>query len=315
MIGRSVMNRPSYPLVQEYRWADYLELFALKNPDGMLSVSDLKDLVNPELTDTDENIDLDSDLQVDEPDRFEQRRANYLNHFRARSSFYGDNYPFVVNDDSLVRKDTLGPAHAAYIYLLCCSSLGYVDSTSESKFTSDFELISVEYLKTVKPMSHGPWVFGKNTSGSPTRYSGNLVAKITSLAEDLRVPVVGSPAGIANTDTGDGGLDIVGWDNPWDNTTSQFVYFGNCKCSDQWLTASSPSAIVKGWFALNNGAVNLFFIPFNFRDVSNGWHKPIAVAGKVLFDRFRLLKNFPMSTFASTESYRIISEQFPIRNE
>jgi hypothetical protein len=315
MFGQPLSKRPKYPFVNTHRWVDYLELLALTDSDGLVAVSDLKDLINTELTDADDVIDLDNDPKVDGPDRFEQRHHEYFNHLKARSNFYGDTYPFLLTEDGLIRKASLEPVHAAYIYLLCCSSLGYIESTAKSKLTSDFELISTAYLKTVKNMSNGPYVFGKNASESISRYTGNLYAKIKTLAEDLGASFNLPESDFSPTDTGDGGVDIVGWDNPWDKTTSQFVYLGNCKCSETWQEVSSPASIVKGWFTLNNGAVNLFFIPFNFRNVGNGWHKSTVVNGKVLFDRFRLLKSFPLSTFISSESYRLISEQFPIRNE
>ena len=257
MFKSSISNRPDYSFHREYLWTDYLELLALTEPEGIIMLSDLKDRLNEELTEVNSEIEPIDDSLFNGLDKFERRYIAYFNHFKSRSRLYQEAYPFTVEADCLIRKPQLSESNLAYAYLLCCSNNKYLENGAKATLTSDFELISAAFLKSIKQMSHGPYVFGKNSTNCPSRYTGPLSSKVSALAEDMGHIDHVQNGTFAPTNTGDGGVDLIGWDNPWDSTNSQFVYLGNCKCSEDWQETRNPSECLKGWFALNNGAINL----------------------------------------------------------
>lgn len=299
-------KKPRYNYFDVHLWADYFELRCFG--DHQLTESDIRKYINPKEDDLDKAVKDDGtsmNPSMNDDEKYELTIQSFFDHYSYRSAHFGQGYPFLFENEILTLKDNLSEIHYSYLYLLACSHLTFFGDF-QPEFTSDFEEVSVNFLRTIFPPIEHIYRFGKGRAGAPSRYDGNVEKKITSLAEDLRCNA--KSLKFPKQSSGDGGIDIVGWYNPWDSLTSQLIIIAQCKCSDEWSNYRDGKSSVKGVIQLSNDVNNFFFIPFFYRNARGSWHMPQDVDDKILIDRGRLMKSFPTKDFVNLISYTRIKQ-------
>jgi hypothetical protein len=141
------------------------------------------------------------------------------------------------------------------------------------------------------PSNAKVYVFGKNRYNQG-RYTGKLWYKINKLAEDIGEGVRANEDNFSPYNTGDHGLDIVGW-IPFDKNTPGFItVFGQCACTPKWVdkqheTKSDRWTPVISFTAYPN---NMIFIPYCFRNEFGKWHNKTCIHKSIVIDRLRFNK-------------------------
>lgn len=286
------------------RWADYVELLSLVNLDQEISKDDMldritegKDLdarddgVGPEIGGDQEGLD-DLANVAQHNDRQAHRVDEIFTHLEYRQATYKDFYPFTVigHSDVLAVRRPLTIKHKFYTFFLLSSNLRYVPRTTQEVLTDDFELVSAAVLRQCLPKGANVHVFGKN-SHTPARYRGLLWDKINRLAEDLGEIVHVPKSDFRPSDSGDNGLDIVGWVPTGDDVGGYLLVFGQCACTDQWV-AKQHSSSADAWrpiMTFKAPPSNMAFVPFCLRQSNGSWSASSDIHGSILIDRLRFI--------------------------
>lgn len=271
-------------------WADYIELLCLTNLDGDVSKSDLLDRIEKRVAvgeSSDEgNSEVLDNTRLKVRDKYRRKIGDWFRHLDFRAQVFQEFYPFKVSEDtnSLLRKQRLSPKCKLYVYFLLASYF-----TEKHVLTSTFEKISEEALKSYLPQGAEVYVFGTSASRSG-RYRGNLQAKISKLAKDLR-ETPRQDVKFSNYNTGDHGLDLVAWFPFNDKNDRLLILLGQCGCTEKWVGKQHSSGF-ETWnelIAFRTRPNNLAFIPFCFRDPDGTWSRPQDIQGTILVDRLRFI--------------------------
>lgn len=289
----SRLPRPEFH--HQHVWADYIELMALTNLDNAFSKADFLDLW-AEQEDIDRSQEDDPETEEDkstEDLRKQQDADNWFRVLKFRERKFGKYYPFRVCNGGNVLRASGSYSHKqkAYLFLLLCSSLSYIASRSQSNtLAASFERLSAEALKSCMPPDAIVCVFGTNKA--ETRFfSGNLFSRISQLAEHVNGRLLVDESEFSPRDSGDNGLDVVGWVPLDDKCPGLPVAFGQCACTPEW-TVKQHSSSQQAWsntIQLVAPLVNFAFIPYCFRTSGDGWFSSHHVQGSVLVDRPRFL--------------------------
>jgi hypothetical protein len=301
-----------------HTWADYVELLCLTDADGEITLAEVEKRVTkrkdvgedysepdknddgkpdhavdevPAVEDEDDNGESGSDEALQEDYR-NTRVADIFQILSHRADSLGDAYPFVLSPDSalLSRSDNLNEKQRLYLFLLLCSNLRYVPKNRRWQLPRGFELVSARAMRRLVPPDAEVHLFGKGEPGE--RYTGTLWNKISTLAADLCDDVIARRRDFKDNNTGDGGLDIVAWVTHHDELPSRLVMFGQCACTEEWVTKqrSSGPEVWSTLVRLLALPANLVFIPHMFRDAQGLWHREADIHHSVLVDRFRILR-------------------------
>lgn len=293
--------------IDSYMWADYIELLCIVNIDGEISMATFIDRVR-------ERDPLDEAEEFEAPehnDKWTLRGEDWFRHLLFRQATFEDFYPFQISDDGKVLTliHNLSQKQMLYVYLLMSSNLGYCENSKGSRNTlaDDFEQLSYFALKRWLP-NWNVFVFGKG-SFTDTRYRGNIWTKVNALAKDLNEAVKAKQEDFAPTDTGDLGLDLVGW-LPIDNIApGMFIIFGQCACTDDWINKQYTATIThwRNTLTLHVDIHSVTFIPICFRSVSGNWHASHRVS-TILIDRVRFVKLIQEDhlQFLTLSSYNLV---------
>lgn len=339
-----LQNLPREPLFDVHVWVDYIELLCLFSSDREISKADIqvhyrrrRDLGEGPAQQTSEeeateieggdSADIESGPPVgfepelnpetnagptEEFDQLELRIDNWFRHLPYRARAFDEFYPFYLtrDHDTLRVKSRLTLKQKLYVFFLLSSHLSYF-SEHKSSLTSSFEILSLEALKRLLPANAEVHLFGSNPYHHG-RYSGTLWRKIRRLSNDLRGRVKVTQDHFSPHDTGDKGLDVVGWIPFEDENPNMIVMFGGCACSkEEWVQKQlSSSAIAwSGTIDLETPPGNVAFVPICFRRENGSWHKPQDIHETILIDRLRfvsLLKEYKLPR--NHRSYHVVSE-------
>ncbi|MDL9944598.1 hypothetical protein QSJ19_03155 [Gordonia sp. ABSL11-1] len=240
----------------------------------------------------------------DPEDKCISEAREILAYMTTRQVSFGSAYPFAVSEDgTLVRVKGETEWRNLYLLLLISSSLRYVpDRSARSKLTSIFEFVCFVALKRHLGDSAETHIFGKNSLGVGSRYTGKLPDKLRTLAADLNERTRFLETEFRTSDVGDNGLDIVAWNGFGDDVNGLIVYFGQCACTPKWVD-KQHSVSDDSWYGIMSllaKPVPICFIPFDFRQADGSWYKPSAIHRGVLVDRRRLLVMLGTSQDGST---------------
>lgn len=278
---------------EDHAWADYIELLCLVNLDREFSKADLVDRIQERKDLGESQDDPDDDASVRPAtigDRRRQRIDDYFRHLRFRESAFAEFYPFSLTRNRIVLRmyEPLSAKQRFYVFLLLSANLRYVKIHTDA-ITNCFEVVSGEALKQLLPEGAEVHIFGPRHGGS--RYTGGLWDKINLLAGDLKEIVVALEDEFSSQDTGDGGLDLVGWVPMGDEAPSRLLVFGQCACTPEWESKQYSSSALNWRSYINFTAppTNIAFIPFCFRRTDGRWHKKRLISETTLIDRQRLL--------------------------
>lgn len=313
-----------------HTWADYVELLALLNMDGVCTADAAvdrildADAIDEDVVDDEEEVDSGVQSPGDGRSKRVQQRgrvgARVFDAFELiawRANTYGDAYSFGVAGDkrSVTLRAHLSPANYLYIFLLLAANLRFVAS-GRSQLTDKFEEVALRVMKEVLPRGADVHVFGKATA---QRYVGTAFEKIRALSDDIRASLFATPESYRIGDSGDSGIDLVGWQGLSDQQKNILVYFGQCACSrSDWTKkqlSASPDSLGSQLHTIPRW-VTLMFVPVCFRRVGGEWAVDSDVASVVFFDRLRLLRNCSdFSAFEGAMPGREIVDSFLAEKE
>ena len=279
-----------------FLWADYVELLCLCSQNGLFSKGNLQ-------AQEQEAEDVQSDMEDDilsEPltseevdDKIAARWDDIKSRLSARQTGL-PGWPFELDGDVVRRKyDRKHPQHRLYVSLLIASSLRLCCKKRVPEVTSAFEEISFHWLRLSLASSWKVRLFGAHQN-LPEAYTGTLWSKFEQLAEDLSCKLMKDSADYHRTSSGDGGIDLVAWQNMGDKRGNMQVIFGQCACSpDDWeskqLDVTPPST--EAHIQPQHPGAAYCFVPHDLMD--NGrWDRAAHVKRTVLIDRRRLLHLF-----------------------
>lgn len=294
---------PKFNISDEYLWADYVELLCLQSADKEFTICEFLDLKqeSKDLLVSDE--DLDTGSPAERNDKASTFGKDVFKILSYRSGCYGEDYPYVIVSDKIKLKGVLTSIHKLYLYLSFCSHLRWIAKPQRTHLTGDFECVSMEALTQCFPQWAILKIFGTTSQcGYYGNYTGNKYTKIKALAQDLGEECKLKEDSLSQRDTKDGGLDLVAWLPFKDKLRSSVIYFGQCKCSEEWVDLKNTSSENdwKSRISLNNGLNNFSFIPFCFRQADGDWHKGgYSVGGVVLIDRQRIIELVQKSSDAN----------------
>jgi hypothetical protein len=306
---------------QLHRWADWAELLCASSVDGALSVEELTEAIerrrDAAKSETEDDIESDEDdgglgaslyaspgpsdptsltdgegMESELDDGDHRRSRDIFRYLLDRQEAYGTTYPFDVIDGSEVTLRQPSDGRNLYLFLTVSASLKYVPSGADrSRLTSQFELLCVAATKAWLGDRAEVHLFGKSASKTTSRYKGLLSKKIDCLADDINEASKYGPDDFEDNDTGDHGLDIVGWFPSHDSLPGKFLFFGQCACTPKWVDkqSSSSAAAWSNVISMMVEPVNICYIPYDFRRPEGGWYKKASIRRSVLMDRRRLL--------------------------
>lgn len=261
-------------------WADFAEIKALVHPDRCFTSGDLSGVAQ---------------RAKDIGRSFEPaaRWRDILNYIQVRSTSFAGAYPFEISDD----KDTISvayddsPKQRLYLALLLASSLRTLEKNRRNGVARAFEEVSFAvFSKLLPPGSEirPTWA----SAGKAAPYQGTLFQKLTELAADLRCAANFAQADFSPADTGDGGMDIVGWHPMSDSRSGMPIAMAQCGCSrDDWEHKQLEAHPVKHSQRLPvmHPWANYYFMPLDFRRADGDWAKKSDLAEVIIVDRLRIL--------------------------
>ncbi len=276
-------------LHDSYFWADYIELLCIANLDEEISITSFIDRVRER-----DMLDDSGEYENSEHnDKWIVRGEDWFRHFPFRQAVFDDFYPFQVNSGGsiLSLQQPLSDKQLLYIYLLMASNLTYFSNQGGNRntLTGDFEHLSYLVLKKCLP-GWKVFNFGKGPF-SHERYRGNIWTKLNILAKDLNEELRAKEQDFSPVNTGDEGLDLVGW-FPLDNKAAgTFVVFGQCACTDEWKS-KQHTVTYDYWnnrLSLKAHIHSVTFTPICFRNTIGDWHASKDIY-TILIDRVRFVR-------------------------
>ena len=325
---RNLRSNPSHPKYKYHLWADYVELLCLANIDNEISKADLVDRLAERQADLKEG-DIDDIVEIEElekednqiatkraskADVWNERIENWFRLIEHRISLYGDYYPFILDDNTLKLKfQKLDNRQSIYTYLLFCSNLYLFDAPDRLLLANNFELLCLQVLKNLLPSNAIVELFGKNPLNNGV-YSGSLWNKIQMLAENINEKVhdLLDRADYPPQNTGDDGLDLVGFVPSGDLLPSMLIFFGQCACTpEEWVSKQNSSAhnAWKNKISITTEINNIVFIPFCFRTANGTWVNIGDIHNSLLIDRKRLIFYLrgDFTSFEDLPSYGLVN--------
>lgn len=327
----NIQKKPSFEKYKSFLWADYIELLCLVNKDGELSYVDIIDRFQERERDLAESNDDDleeiTDLEKEDNDKPTQRSeisikwetdlSAWFNTLFYRQKLYGKSYPFEISDKVIKRKSNKqSDQQKLYLYFLLCSHLNLFDKSTRIILTSSFEMVSFNAFKNLLPERAEVHVFGANPLNKEGKFKdGSLWQKMNKLSSELN-EVLDSRLNENNykRNTGDGGLDLVGWIPTGDSLPSSIIYFAQCACTEEDWKSKQHDASHETWsqrISFKNYTNNNIFIPFCFRQSDSTWFKIEDIHSSFLIDRKRLLYYYLQKEnirFNTLPAYEIVEE-------
>jgi hypothetical protein len=305
------------PTSDAHELADYIELLCLVRADGRLSKADVLAFVRQRVGDLNEGKpadveEIEDDSLLDdqgleeeevEPsaanDKWNQKTADWFKHLEYRAGAFGEYYPYKILKRGTVltlrrAKSSLTLKHKLYLFCLLASSLRLFTKTDGTSISSIFELVSYYALESYLPTGTELYMFGKHALNTG-HYSGSLWDKLNLLAEDISEVVVCAKSDFKPSNSGDAGLDLVGWtplEDKAEMTRGFLLAFGQCACTRLWVKKQQETHYDQwgNYMSFTAYPFRLIFIPFCFRTAAGDWYEVTKIQKTVLIDRLRLLR-------------------------
>lgn len=244
------------------------------------------------------------DLGADAPaefDAIEQFTRYLFSHLSIREKIFGASYPFFISEDrdtiTCNKYEDFTKAQKLYLYFLVTSNRSGLTLAAQRKLEFDFEPIAFEAFKAIIPSGGSAHLLGKGQY-SDEDFKTKKYDKFKLLSEKIKVnlqPYIDKNH-FSPKDTGENGIDFIGWLTFSDNLPNNIVYAGQATCKWQWADKYVDSSLENLGGIIDpshiGGYINSLFIPYHFA-VGNNWAYPDFIVSKkfVLLDRFRILKN------------------------
>ena len=260
-----------------FKLADYLEYRAIANVEGYISIASLR----APLAAPDDEVDIDGTEEGD--DNVTNKLSEALNDCASRSTLFGNDYPFSIEQNVLRIKEPLSLKWYVYLFLLLANRLNMNQEKMQGgkDATKIFESLCQYVAKNYFGNACCCEVFGTSVQGSFKDKVEDLLQKL-NIAGGFRPPI-GSTG-----NQKDGGIDIVAWIPFGDNKDSQLIALGQCKTGSSWELYLKKSPFFDN-FAIGKPMVEplyMFFVAEYFNN--HKWEERSRLGG-ILFDRFRIM--------------------------
>lgn len=219
-------------------------------------------------------------------------------HVRLREQMLPGIYPFGLNEEDqlILKTGDFNSVNRLYIFLLLASNLEYVHSIHS--LTSDFEVVSLLYMRKLFPSMVFKLFGSSNTNKmlKDTDVINNV--KLGDRINELSIftTISTDPAGLdklKKNDHGDGGLDIVGVRPMGDERKSIPVIFGQCACSKDDWAAKQQSVSKDKWQKFlrtwETSVQTYIFIPIWNMNSAKQFENELDLSHCILVDRQRIL--------------------------
>jgi hypothetical protein len=274
--------------------------------DGGIQLASLKevseqmgfDIDNSHIFSNSGNIDFGSD-ESSKSDLLSQITSMWFSHLRQRQQLFGTYYPFKVSKDcseiSCKKYNLFTKPNRIYMYFILASKRGGLSLSEQRKIEFNFEPIAFEAFKKIMPNNAVSYLMGKGKYTNE-QFKGNKFKKFKLLSDTLNTGIKVSKDHFRMKDTGENGIDFIGWDKYFDDLPNNHVFTGQATCMKDWSGKeyeSSKEALSGILHTSKIGSfTNVLFIPYHFK-VGNNWADQTKVDGRkyILFDRFRILKH------------------------
>lgn len=301
-----VLPRHPYPFL----WADYVELLCLCSKNRLVSrgnlqaqVQEAQDVqVDADIADHVDDINGPNDESAVLDDKVSARWDDIVLRLKARKVSY-PGWPFEL-DGAVLRSvyDEQRADHRLYVALLIASSLRLCVATRSNEITTAFEEISYHWLSRSLPQFWKVRPFGAHAA-LPDAYVGNLREKFELLAADINAKLQMDPDEYDPANTGDGGLDLVAWQEVGDQRGNIPVIFGQCACSPtDWehKQLDVTPAATEAHIAPQHPGAAYCFVPHDLSRGDGKWQRAVHRKRVVIVDRLRLLHLFNASNACDT---------------
>lgn len=264
-----------YPI---YILADFLEYQALIR--GKCALSDLRSLLSA----SEDELDIGSIEEGD--DKVLNKLQEALLYCSRRREEFND-YPFIVNEQSISLSSTISDKELLYLFLLLVNRMNMQRERIQGGKNAT-ELF--EYLCCLDALNY----FGERAKCEVfgTAEVGKFEEKVNNLLEKLHIRgFYKQPLG-GTEQQKDGGVDIVAWIPFNDNKDSQLIALGQCKTGSNWELLMNKIDFFDNFSSERPfvDPVYMFFVSEDFG--SYKWEQRSRACG-LLFDRKRVLEFAP----------------------
>jgi hypothetical protein len=120
-----------------------------------------------------------------------------------------------------------------------------------------------------------------------------LFEKMKSIAADIRCTANFQDRDFKNTDSGDGGIDLISWHPMTDSRSGMPIAFAQCGCSkEDWKFKQSEASFDRHGTRLPvmHPWATYYFMPLDLRHSDGGWAYESDIGKAIIVDRLRLMR-------------------------
>lgn len=293
-MGWSVLDYPRDSNIHTY--SDFFELLCLTSLDHEFSIEDLVDHIEDNtLTEiSEEGSDPLLEKSRSRKIMTDNRKSDIVGQIQWREQAFSESYPFRIDKQTLILKNSLTIWQKSYLFLLFAANLPFIKSKERQKITDSFEKFVALCLESLWFKKGKVTTFGKNT----TEYKGKKHERLNQLLNTLGHKGLYSSDDFHPSDSGDGGIDLAAWLDldiyEMGNKLSTVI---QCSCSRSDFNkkqADIAAEKFEGFMAKKAPWIPMLCTPISFRNNSGFWAVPSEVRSIVILDRLRLLNFLPL---------------------
>ncbi len=324
------LTKPPESFGDKNKWSDYIEILCLTSLDKIISSDDIFDKLYGDKSDDESSVqsnEIESEDGETDEIEYETKIPSERNDIRmskindlfefiiSRKSIFEEYYPFKISlAPKVIRlKEQLSFKQYSYLGLLISANLDYF-LYFKSDLTTNFELNSLFVFKKLFPLKANIEYFGKGATRSKVFSDNKLIDRIKKLSEvlNLRLSSLFDEAEIGANNTGDGGLDLVGWYDIFDNNSGKIINFGQCACGKEWFDKQFDMHLSKwkNYIQPTHPILTTLFTPTCFRKYNGSWYNNMKIYDCIIIDRPRFLMSLTKkenATVAST-NFKMIEQ-------
>ena len=288
----------------DHRKCDYIELLALLNKDELYE-DDLLSRFYSEYSDRNEERE---ELKASSNDAQEKDLQILFNILKYRQSMFGQNYPFIITNDSIQLKDTnsLTIENKFYVLLLCCANLKKFNRSVQYRLTEEFEEITFTSIKKFLPQ------FNLKRMGANADYVGNTKTKLKTLAEDLNIDTNDTQiSNLAETASKEKGVDIFASKTFKDKIPNMLMLSIQCACGEDTSHKINEAENYHNYLHFRQFKIDPIIVLSVPKAISIGNksikdHLEVMKTNSLFFDRLRLMEYIDTST--SLETLKLVDQ-------
>jgi len=305
------LNRPPDNFTDLNKWGDYIEILCLTSLDKIISKDEIYDKLYGDKSDDENSVQSNESESEDglyditeytvesSSERTDIRMSKIGDIFeflKSRQSLYDQHYPFKISQSPqfITLKKESSFRQYSYLGLLISANLDYF-SNYKHQLTTTFEVNSVYVFKKLFPTAANVEYFGKGAARSQIFSQNKLIDRLKQLSIILNIKLSShfDENEIGHNNTGDGGLDLVGWCDLFDENSGKIVNFGQCACGKDWYHKQFDMNIAKwkNYISPNHPILTTLITPSSFRKYDGSWFNNMKIYDCIIIDRLRFIKS------------------------